>query len=163
MNDTTGDPGGNGSTNALPQFSLQKIYVKDLSFEIPNAPAIYSEQDGEQDIKLNLNNSHSAVGENLYEVVLRINLHAKVGARSLFLIEMDQAGIFLIQGYSDEELKRILGTYCPGTLFPYARESISSTVGRGGFPPLVLQPINFDALYEQAQAEQQRRSDDSAA
>ena len=163
MNEESGDTGGNGSTQTMPQFSVQRIYIKDLSFEIPNAPAIYNEPGGEQDIKLNLNNSHSSVGENLYEVVLKLSVHAKIGDQSLFLIEMDQAGIFLIQGYAEDDLKKILGTYCPGTLFPYARESISSTVGKGGFPPLVLQPINFDALYAQAQADQQRGSTDSAA
>lgn len=160
--DTDGN-GGNGSTRELPQFSIQRIYVKDLSFEIPAAPTIFSEQSGEQDVKLNLNNSHALVGDNVYEVNLNITVHAKLGNRSLFLVEMDQAGLFLIQGYAEAELKQILGTYCPAALFPYARETIASTVGKGGFPPLMLQPINFDALYAQARAEQQTGNDDSQA
>ena len=163
MNEQNTEAGGNGSTNDLPQFAVQRIYIKDLSFEIPGAPGIFSEQIGEQDIQLNLNNSHTSVGNNVYEVVLKISVHAKIGDRSIFLIEMDQAGTFMIQGYADEDLRKILGTYCPATLFPYARESIASTVGKGSFPALMLQPINFDALYAQAQAEQQQRADDSAA
>ena len=163
MNEQNTEAGGNGSTNELPQFAVQRIYIKDLSFEIPGAPGIFSEQIGEQDIQLNLNNSHTAIGNNVYEVILKISVHAKMGDRSIFLIEMEQAGTFMIQGYADEDLRKILGTYCPSTLFPYARESISSTVGKGSFPALMLQPINFDALYAQAQAEQQQRADNSAA
>lgn len=150
MTESTNDGGGNGSGGSLRQFSLQRLYIKDMSFEAPNAPGIFNEAPGDPDVNLNLRNSHTALDGDNHEVVLHLNIHAKVGGRSLFLVELDQAGIFLIKGYGEDELKQLLGTYCPATLFPYAREAISSTVAKGGFPPLVLQPINFDALYAQA-------------
>lgn len=150
MNESTNDGGGNGSDGSLRQFSLQRLYIKDMSFEAPSAPGIFNEAPGDPDVNLNLRNSHTALDGDNHEVVLHLNIHAKVGGRSLFLVELDQAGIFLIRGYGNDELKQLLGTYCPATLFPYAREAISSTVAKGGFPPLVLQPINFDALYAQA-------------
>ena len=153
MNDKTAEKNGNGSDHNVRQFTLQRIYVKDCSFEAPNAPAIFSEQEVEPEIQLNLKNAHTALGNNNHEVVLHVSAHAKLGQRSLFLIELDQAGIFQIKGYQPEDLKRLLGTYCPTTLFPYAREIISSMVTKGGFPPLMLQPINFDALYAQASKE----------
>jgi preprotein translocase subunit SecB len=152
MNDKT-QKNGNGSDRNSRQFTLQRIYVKDCSFEAPNAPAIFAEQEVEPEIQLNLRNAHTALGNDTLEVVLHVSAHAKVGQRTLFLIELDQAGIFQIKGYQTEELKRLLGTYCPTTLFPYARETISSMVAKGGFPPLTLQPINFDALYAQASKE----------
>ena len=152
MNDKT-QKNGNGSDRNSRQFTLQRIYVKDCSFEAPNAPAIFAEQEVEPEIQLNLRNAHTALGNDTLEVVLHVSAHAKVGQRTLFLIELDQAGIFQIKGYQAEELKRLLGTYCPTTLFPYARETISSMVAKGGFPPLTLQPINFDALYAQASKE----------
>ena len=149
---------GNGSaaTSATGQFALQKIYIKDLSFEAPNTPDVFVDGDAEQadpQITLNLKNQHASLSGDNYEVVLHANLHATLNDRTLFLIEIDQAGIFLIKGYKEEERKALIGTYCPSTLFPFMREAISSVIGKGGFPAILLQPINFDALFAQAMKE----------
>ncbi len=147
------NPTGNGNGGSAPvqrQFALRQLYVKDISFESPNSPAVFTGQI-EPDIKLNLHSAHKPVGEDVYEVVLHLNVHATEKEKSLFLVEVQQAGVFQVSGYTQDEVKLILGTHCPATLFPYAREVISSLVGRGGFPTLLLQPINFEAIYAQAQ------------
>jgi preprotein translocase subunit SecB len=137
---------------------LQQLYVKDLSFEAPNTPQIFQQSSIEPETELNIRNSHSAIGDNLYEVILHISVHAKKDEQTIFLAEIDQAGLFLLNGYTPEQSNMLLGTQCPSTLFPYAREAISSLVGKGGFPPLILQPINFDALYAQAKEQQSTKS-----
>ncbi len=166
MTDTRNDETaskGNGSGNGTGsrteadtdarEFLLQQIYVKDFSFEVPNAPAIFaSEQPPEPDVSLNISSSHRTLGNDHHEVVLELTINARLGNRTMFLLEIQQAGVFAIHGCSDDELRRLLGIHCPTTLFPYAREAISSAVSRGGFPPLVLQPINFESLYLQAQS-----------
>lgn len=149
-------PAGNGNGNggaAMParQFALRQLYVKDISYESPNVPAIFTGGQIDPDIKLNLHSAHKSIGEDAYEVVLHLNVHATAGEKSLFLVEVEQAGLFEVTGFTPDETRAILGTHCPATLFPYARELISSLVGKGGFPALLLQPINFDALYVQAQ------------
>ena len=141
-----------GSSNHT--FLLQQLYVKDLSFEAPNTPQIFQSSSIEPETELNIRNSHSVIGDDLYEVVLHISIHAKKDVQTIFLTEINQAGLFLLKGYTPEQSNMLLGTQCPATLFPYAREAISSLVGRGGFPPLILQPINFDALYAQAREQQ---------
>jgi len=154
--ETNGTGNGNGSAPATGQFTLQKIYIKDLSFEAPNTPDVFIESETEQadpQINLNLKNQHADLSGNNYEVVLHASLHATLKDRTLFMIEIDQAGIFLIQGYKEEERKALIGTYCPSALFPYLRETISSVIGKGGFPAILLQPINFDALFAQAMKE----------
>jgi preprotein translocase subunit SecB len=153
MNDIKSESGGNGSSTDTHQFTLQRLYVKDLSFETPNSPSIFSEQQGDPDIKLNLRHTNSEIDDKIYEVVLHVSIHATLDGKTVFLMEMDQAGLFQIDGYAPDDLKKLLGTYCSTTLFPYARETISSTIGKGGFPPLILQPINFDAIYAQSTAE----------
>lgn len=149
-----GNGNGNGAaaTAGNRQFMLRQLYVKDISFESPNTPGIFTAGQLDPDVKLNLNSAHKAVGDDSYEVVLHLNVHATSGDKSLFLVEVQQAGLFQLSGFSPEESRAILGVHCPATLFPYAREVISSLVGRGGFPTLLLQPINFEALYAQAQA-----------
>lgn len=144
-------PNGNGSSGNMStrQFLLRQLYVKDISFESPNTPGIFTTPT-EPDIKLNLNSTHKALGDDSFEVVLQINVHATSKDKSLFLIELQQAGLFQVSGFKPEEAQVILGAHCPATLFPYAREAISSLVARGGFPTLVLQPINFEALYAQS-------------
>jgi preprotein translocase subunit SecB len=151
-----GNGNGNGDSHATAErvFLLQQLYIKDLSFEAPNTPQIFQTTDIEPDTELNIRNSHSVMGDDLYEVVLHISVHAKKGDDTIFLTELDQAGIFVVKGYSAEETTMLLGTQCPATLFPYARETISSQVGKGGFPPLILQPINFDMLYARARDQQ---------
>lgn len=148
------NPATNGNGAGTRQFLLQQLFVKDLSFEAPNAPVTLQNAGGEPEVKLNLRHSARALDNDAFEVVLHLNIHAEIAGKTVFLAELDQAGLFVISGYKDEELKRLLGVYCPNTLFPYAREAISSTVAKGGFPPLMLQPINFEALYEQAAARQ---------
>ena len=163
MNDAASETNGNGggsggspdTTNQ--QFVVHRIYVKDLSFEVPGAPGIFAELRADPEIQLNLRNTHTALGDNTYEVVLHISVHAKIDEQTVFVTEVDQAGIFQIQGYDDEQLKRLAATYCPATLFPYARETIANAVSKGGFPPLTLQPINFDALFAQASEEATRQ------
>lgn len=147
---------GQGPDADAPQLMLQKIYVKDVSFEAPNAPQIYQEiqENGEQpQVQLNLGQRATDLGQDLYEVVLSLTLTCTIGERTAYLAEVQQAGLFGISGFSEADHAGIVGSYCPNLLFPYARQMISQLVLEGGFPPFLLQPINFDALY----AEQQRR------
>ena len=145
---------GAGNSASARSFMLQQLYVKDLSFEAPNTPAIFTSSGIEPETELNIRNSHKALDNDMYEVVLHIRVHAKRGDETIFLAELDQAGTFLIRGYSPEETGQLVGTQCPTTLFPYARETISTLIGKGGFPPLILQPINFDSLYARAREQQ---------
>lgn len=156
MASTSPTGNGNGDGGTQRQFTMHQLYIKDLSLESPNSPAVFAEQ-FQPEMKLNLQSSNQPLGSDLYEVVLQLSVHATVKEKSLFLIELQQAGIFQIIGYSADEIKTILGSACPSALFPFAREVIYSLVGRSGFPPLVLQPINFDALYAQAQSRPQQQ------
>jgi preprotein translocase subunit SecB len=158
MSETTsnGSANGNGNADIGQAFVLQQIYIKDLSFEAPNSPEIFQEQQIEPETELNIRNAHQTLENNSFEVVLNVSIHAKLGDKTIFLIELQQAGIFLINGFTPEQTAILLGTQCPATLFPYARETISTQVGKGGFPPLVLQPINFESLYAQAQTQNQQ-------
>ena len=139
------------------RISINKIYLKDFSFESPQAPSVFRGSEWKPQTNLNLRSAHNDIEENLHEVVLTLTVDAKDGDTTLFLVEIQQAGIFEIGGYQDEELSAIVGSFCPNILFPYAREAIASVIQKGGFPEFVLQPINFDALYMQSrqQAAQQ--------
>jgi preprotein translocase subunit SecB len=139
-----------------PQLALQKFYVKDVSFEAPNAPQIFQEIDeaDQPQVQLNLGHTASDLGNSLYEVVLTLTLTCTIGSRTAYLAEVKQAGLFGVAGFNDADHAGVIGSYCPNLLFPYARQVISSLVLEGGFPPFLLQPINFDALF----AEQQRRA-----
>ena len=152
MNDKS-NPATSGNGAEARQFVLQQLFVKDLSFEAPNAPVTLQGAAGEPDVKLNLRHSAKALEDDNWEVVLHVSVHAELDGNTVFLAELDQAGLFVIKGYEAEERRQLLAVFCPNTLFPYAREAISSTVGKGGFPPLMLQPINFEALYAQAAAQ----------
>ena len=143
------------------QLAISKIYVKDFSFESPQAPEVFKSGDWNPKTNLNLRSSHTALEGNAHEIVLTITVEAQEGDKTLFLVELHQAGIFEIAGYGKEELEAIVGSFCPNILFPYARETIASTVQKGGFPEFVLQPINFDALY--LQAKQQQKEQGTAA
>ncbi len=127
-------------------FQIQRIYIKDMSFESPNAPQIF-QHDWQPEIKLDLDTASSELAESIYEVVLRITVTAASGKENAFLCEVQQAGIFSITGIDNTQLAHCLGAYCPTILFPYARETITSLVSRGTFPQLHLAPINFDALF----------------
>lgn len=132
---------------ASAQFALQRIYVKDLSFESPRSPQAFK-QKWQPQINLELNASNTRMEENLYEVVLSLTITAKNESDEvIFLAELQQAGIFHIQGLAPEPLQQTLGSFCPNVLFPYARETIDSLVTKGSFPPLMLAPVNFDAIY----------------
>ena len=135
------------------RLSITKIYLKDSSFESPQSPAIFRRQDWKPTTNLNLRSSHEPVEGPLHEIVLTLTVEAKEEDKTCFLIELQQAGLFEISGYDEQEFKAIVGSFCPNILFPYARESIASMVQKGGFPEFVLQPINFDALFMQAQAQ----------
>ena len=146
------------------QVAIQKIYIKDFSFESPHTPDVFRKKDWEPKTNLNLRSSHTSGSDNTHEVVLTLTIEAKDGEESIFLIELHQAGLFLIAGYTEEEFKAVVGSFCPNMLFPYARETISTVVAKGGFPEFILQPINFDALYAhgKAQAEAQAEVGESS-
>lgn len=137
------------------QFAIQKIYVKDFSFESPNTPAVFQNEWRPQ-MELNLHSDARRIGNDTYEVVLRVTATVKLAEQTAFLVEVQQAGIFRIGGLQEEQLRPALGSTCPSILFPYARETVSDVVTRGGFPQLLLSPVNFDALY-------QRHSQEAAA
>jgi preprotein translocase subunit SecB len=140
------------------QLAISKIYIKDFSFESPQSPDIFKSGDWKPETNLNLRSSHTAIEGNAHEVVLTITVEAKQEDKTLFLVELQQAGIFEIAGYQGDEMSAIVGSFCPNILFPYARESIASIIQKGGFPEFVLQPINFDALYLQAKQQQQQQA-----
>ncbi|HBF09496.1 MAG: protein-export chaperone SecB [Pseudomonadota bacterium] len=138
------------------QFALQRIYIKDLSFESPNAPKIFS-QEWKPKMNLDLNNKTTKVSDNTYEVVLAITISVTNGeaAEQAFIVEVQQAGLFHAEGFDEASLQQLLGSYCPNILFPYAREAVSDVVGKGSFPQLLMAPVNFDALFAEAQKRQQ--------
>lgn len=137
---------------AQAQFQIQKLYAKDVSFELPNAPEVFQEQ-GQADVKMSLAQRVEDLGESLHEVVLTVTITATLGERTAYLAEVAQAGIFLISGFNDQTKHAVINTLCPSTLFPYARRAISGLVADGGFPPLTLQPVNFEQLYAQRMQE----------
>ncbi len=150
---------------AAAQFQIQKLYMKDVSFELPNAPEIFQEQ-GQADVKMSLAQRVEDLGENLHEVVLTVTVTATLGEKTAYLAEVAQAGIFLISGFNEQATHAVMNTMCPNTLFPYARHAISGMVAEGGFPPLTLQPVNFEQLYAQRMQElanQQKAQPGSAA
>lgn len=130
------------------QFAIQKIYTKDLSFETPNSPKIFMEK-WEPHVDFNLGTRVETVDKNLYEIVLTTTITAKIGDSTAYLVEVNQAGIFTIAGFSEQEMGPMIGSFCPNVLFPYAREVVSDLIAKGGFPQLLLAPVNFDALYAQ--------------
>lgn len=129
-------------------FNIEKIFVKDLSVEVPNAPAIFTEREAPQ-IDVQMNTQGGPVAENVYQVLLTVTVSAKVGDRTMFLVEATQGGIFRIVGVPQDQIELVLSITCPNLLFPYVRETISDAVGRAGFMPLYLNPVNFEALYAQ--------------
>lgn len=144
---------------AQQQFAIQKIYCKDVSFETPNSPKIFTEK-WEPELKVDLHTAVNPLADNVFEVVLTVTTTVTVGEKTAFLAEVQQAGIFNISGFDKAQLDHMLGSYCPNTLFPYVREVISTMVDKGGFPQLILQPVNFDAVY--AQHMQQRQAQEEA-
>ena len=135
--------GGDG-----PHFAIVRIYLKDVSFETPNSPEVFR-QEFKPDVNLQLNTSVKELETDLFEVVLNVTVTSKQGDKTGFLVEVQQAGIFELKGYDEAQKASVLGAYCPNTLYPFAREAVSDLVVKGGFPQLLLSPINFDALYAQ--------------
>ena len=152
-----------GEQAQAPQFNIQRIFTKDISFESPNAPAIFTKE-WKPEIKLDIDTSTNKLDESVFEVVLSVTVTASLGEETAFLCEVQQAGIFAIGEMPDQNKAHMLGSYCPNLLFPYARETISNLVNRGTFPPLNLAPVNFDAIFaaymqkraQEAQASQQQ-------
>jgi len=138
-----------------PTFSIEKIYVKDLSLELPNAPQCFLEREQPQ-VEVQLRTAGSAVGEGVYDVVLTVTVTAKLGEKTQFLVEASQGGVFQIRNVPEADIGPIMAIACPNILFPYARETVSDCVGRAGFPPVILAPVNFEALYQQQMAAAQQ-------
>lgn len=136
-----------------PGFSIEKIYVKDASLEIPNAPQIFTERTQPQ-VGIELSNYAQQVEENIFEVAIKVTVTSKIGEKTVFLVEATQAGIFQISGVPAENIELILGITCPNILFPYARETVSDLIVRAGFQPVLLNPINFEALFAQQKQQQ---------
>jgi preprotein translocase subunit SecB len=137
-----------------PLFSIQKIYLKDLSLEIPNAPQIFAEHETPT-VDVNLHNEAKSIDNGLYEVVLTATVTAKLREKTVFLVEVAQAGIFQIQGVQPQEFEAMVNVACPRTLLPYARETVSNTLARAGFPPVLLPHVGFETIYQQRMQEKQ--------
>ena len=139
----------NNGVDTSKQVVLQRIYVKDCSFESPRAPAVFATPINPE-VKVNMRSDTNKLGDGDFEVVLTITIEAQADNRSIFLVEVHQAGLFSISGFKDQELAALLGSYCPNILFAYAREAVSDLVQKGNMPTLLLQPVNFDAIYMQS-------------
>ena len=139
------------------QFAIQRIYTKDISFETPNSPGIFTVE-WKPDVNVQLNTNTTKLNDEMFELVLTVTVTAKQGENTAFLAEVQQAGIFLIKGIPEQELGPMFGVYCPNILFPYAREAISDLITRGSFPQMLLTPVNFEALYAQQLKQQQEQA-----
>lgn len=147
------------------EFALQRIYIKDVSFETPNSPTIFTAE-WKPESNLNLNSNVTKLDNDLFEVVLTVTVTTKLAEKTAYLVEVQQAGVFAIAGMEGPALEHAIGAFCPNILFPYAREAIDSLVVRGNFPPMHLAPINFEAVFAEAkkrQAEQAQSSQEGAA
>jgi preprotein translocase subunit SecB len=145
---TDENPQAGAGAGAGPQFGILRIYLKDVSFETPNSPAIFT-QEFRPDVKLQVNTSVNQLEDSLFEVVLNVTVTSNHNEKTAFLVEVQQAGIFQVQGFDETQKGHMLGAYCPETLYPFAREAVSDLVVKGGFPQLLLAPVNFDAIYNQ--------------
>lgn len=142
-------------------FTLEKIYLKDVSFEAPGAPQVFNDQ-GQPQLQMNLSQKVQRVSDNAYEVVLGVTLTCTVSEKTAYLAEVQQAGVFGLSGFEPQTLDAMLGTHCPNSLYPYARQAISDLVQAGGFPPFLLQPINFESLYAESLRQRAQQGQDGA-
>jgi preprotein translocase subunit SecB len=142
-----------------PGFGIEKIYIKDLSLEIPHAPQIFIQREAPQ-VNIELSNAATKLDDGVFEVVITVTVTSKIEDKTVFLVEVAQAGIFQVRNVSEENLEPIVSVACPNILFPYAREAVSDIVTRAGFPPVLLNPINFEALYAQ---QKQQQANEAAA
>jgi preprotein translocase subunit SecB len=138
------------SENNQPAFGIEKLYIKDASIEVPNAPQIFTDRTAPQ-VSVEIANSAQKLDEGIFDVSIKVTVTAKVGEKTAFLVEVAQAGIFVIRNMPEENLEPVLAVACPNILFPYAREAVSDMVTRAGFAPVLLNPVNFEALYMQQQ------------
>jgi preprotein translocase subunit SecB len=152
----TPKPAPNAEAGTQEQFGIQNIYVKDISFETPHSPQIFREQWKPQ-LEMEMSNDVNNLNEGVYEVVLNLTVTVKIGEKTAFLVEIHQAGIFAMKNIPNDKVSYMLNSYCPNILFPYARETISGLVAKGGFQPLWLAPINFDVLYAQRLQKQKQQ------
>ena len=136
-----------------PQFAIQRTFIKDLSFETPMGIKVFTQQGFQPKMQLDVTTGGSLVGDNTHEIILTLTVTAKVEEETAYIIELQQAGLFVVAGFPEEQQKHVLGAVCPNFLFPYAREAIDGIAVKGGFPPLQLAPIDFDALFRNAQAQ----------
>ena len=134
------------TANNAPYFDIQRIFIKDVSYEAPHTPQIFSEE-WKPEVQLNIETKNTALNDNLYEIILSVTATATSNGKSAFLIEIHQAGVFTINNLPDEQLQHMLNAYCPNILLPFARQAMADMVVQGGFPPLLLAPVNFDALF----------------
>lgn len=139
------------------QFNIKKIFLKNASFEAPNSPAIFVEE-YEPNLNIDLNVESMGLEDDVYYCMLRITATVKAADKVAFLCEVEQAGIFVLQGFTEEELSYMIGSQCPTVLLPYAREAISDLVVKGGFPQLLIEPVNFDAIYANHMQQQQAQA-----
>lgn len=142
------DSANQAAMNDQPAFGIEKLYIKDASIEVPNAPQIFTDRTAPQ-VSVELANAAQKLEEGIFDVSIKVTVTAKVGDKTAFLVEVAQAGIFVIRNMPDENLEPVLAVACPNILFPYAREAVSDMVTRAGFAPVLLNPINFEALYMQ--------------
>lgn len=162
MTDETQAQSAAAAETQEPQFVIQRIYLKDVSFEAPNSPAVFTEE-WKPETDLDLNTGVNVLAGSNYEVELSLTITVKSADKTAFLVEVKQAGVFFINGYSQEQLNHLLAAYCPNTLFPYAREVIAGLVSKGSFPEMHLSPINFDSLYAKRLQEQAAKNADPQA
>lgn len=148
--------------NAQQQFNIQKIYLKDMSFESPNAPSVFQDGEWKPEVNVQLNTEAKTLSEGVHEVILTVEITAKHGDKTAFLVEVKQAGVFQMANIPKEQMGAMLAAYCPEILFPFVREAISDLVSKGGFPQLLLNPVNFNALYMQHQQQQQQQAAETA-
>jgi len=144
------------------QFLVQRIYTKDISFEAPNTPLIFQEN-WNPEINVGLGSDINKIGDNNFELVLKVSVEAKHQDKTVFLVEVQQGGLFLIQGFGEEDTDALMGVAAPNVLFPYAREVVSDLVTRGSFPQFVLQPVNFEAIYTQQRQAKAAQAEGGAA
>lgn len=148
----------NAAQQQQPNFLLQRIYLKDSSFESPGSPGAFQSQQWRPRITFDIKSRSNKLADEVYEVVLVLTMEARQEEVAAFLVEVQQAGIFICKAMSDETLEMVLATMCPNILFPYARESIDNLVVRGSYPPLMLSPVNFEALYMQRKQQEAQRA-----
>ena len=153
-------PTGAVPAQAGATFTVEKIYVKDVSFEAPGAPQVFNET-GQPELQMNLNQKVQRLSDNAFEVLLGVTLTCNVGGKTAYLAEVQQAGVFTLAGFEDAGIDAMLGTQCPNLLYPYAAANVSQLIQNGGFPPFFMQPINFDALYAEGLRQRAQQQQDA--